>query len=78
MADIRRDFTKFVKDFPVEYIPHMSDEEMHERSEKHKRTMTNAIRRNPTKLPNIRSHASKNDLANVSTHTDAVARASKS
>jgi len=77
VADIRRDFTKFVKDFPVEYIPHMSDEEMHERNQKHKRTMLNSIRRNP-KLPNIRGHASKNDLANVSTHTDAVDRASKS
>ena len=25
VADIRRDFTKFIKDFPMEIIPHTSD-----------------------------------------------------
>ena len=26
VADIKRDFTKFIKDFPVEIIPHQSDD----------------------------------------------------
>ena len=26
VADIRRDYTKFIKDFPVDIIPHQSDE----------------------------------------------------
>lgn len=42
-----RDFKKFVNDFPVDIIPHTSDEELHERNLKHKMTMRNAIRRNP-------------------------------
>ena len=28
VADIRRDFTKFIKDFPVDIIPHQTDEEL--------------------------------------------------
>ena len=28
VADIKRDFTKFIKDFPVEIIPHQSDEQL--------------------------------------------------
>ena len=30
VADIRRDFTKFVKDFPVEIIPHQSDKSLYQ------------------------------------------------
>ena len=47
VADIRRDFTKFIKDFPVDIIPHTSNEELQERNRKHKATMLAAIRRNP-------------------------------
>ena len=47
MADIRRDFTKFIKDFPVDIIPHQSDEELMERTRKHKATIMAAIRKNP-------------------------------
>ena len=30
VQDIKRDFTKFVKDFPIEIIPHQSDTSMYE------------------------------------------------
>ena len=50
VADIRRDFTKFVKDFPVDIIPHTSDEELHQRNAKHKMTMMAAVRRNPKNI----------------------------
>ena len=52
VSDIRRDFTKFIKDFPMEIIPHTSDEELAERNSKHKINMRAAIRRN-TRLPSI-------------------------
>ena len=63
MADIRRDFTKFIKDFPVDIIPHTSDGELMERSRKHKMTMLAAIRRNP-KVPHERMRSNW-DLAVV-------------
>ena len=56
VADIRRDFTKFIKDFPMEIIPHTSDEELAERNAKHKINMRAAIRRgNNNRLPSLGS-----------------------
>ena len=56
VADIRRDFTKFIKDFPMEIIPHTSDEELAERNTKHKINMRAAIRRgNNNRLPSLGS-----------------------
>ena len=74
VADIRRDFTKFVKDFPVDIIPHTSDEELHERNLKHKMTMMAAVRRNPKNLAQSRlrtNQSTSNDLADVTSNTDA-------
>ena len=61
VADIRRDFTKFIKDFQVDIIPHTSDEELHERNIKHKMTMMAAIRRNPKNI-NDRRNLNRHDL----------------
>ena len=61
VADIKRDFTNFVKDFPVDIIPHTSDQELQERNIKHRHAMMAAIRKNP-KLPNRRLGA---DLADI-------------
>ena len=55
VADIRRDFTKFIKDFPMEIIPHTSDEELAERNSKHKINMRAAIRRGNNRLPSLGS-----------------------
>lgn len=73
MADIRRDFTKFVKDFPVDIIPHTSDEEMKARNTRNKATMLAAIRQNP-RLPNRRL---KDDLADITSQTGAARAASQ-
>ena len=62
MADIRRDFTKFIKDFPVDIIPHTSNEELQERNRKHKATMLAAIRRNPK---NVNHRHSNGDLSDA-------------
>ena len=51
VADIKRDFTKFIKDFPMDIIPHTSDEELAERNAKHKINMRAAIRRDTKRLP---------------------------
>jgi hypothetical protein len=64
VADIRRDFTKFVKDFPLDIIPHTSDEELAERNVKHKRAMLDAIRKNG-KLPNRSLNGGSDDLADI-------------
>lgn len=82
VADIRRDFCKFVKDFPVSIIPHTSDEEMHERNVKHKMTMLAAVRRNPKNIAansRIRSITNKSnvDLGPV-TNSEEKSRASRS
>lgn len=65
MADIRRDFTKFIKDFPVDIIPHTSDEELQERNRKHKAVMLSAIRRNPKDANTRRSVANRNDASSA-------------
>ena len=62
VADIRRDFTKFIKDFPVDIIPHQSDEELRERTRKHRATIMAAIRRNP-KNQNDRERSNNEDLS---------------
>jgi len=64
VSDIRRDFTKFVKDFPSDIIPHTSDEELAERNARHKRAMLDAIRKNP-KLPNRSITGDADDLADI-------------
>ena len=64
VADIRRDFTKFVKDFPVQIIPHQSDEELQERNLRHKASMMAAIRKNP-RIPNQRRTREPNDLGDL-------------
>ena len=43
VADIRRDFTKFIKDFPIEIIPHQSDEQLKARMDRQKQTMLNSV-----------------------------------
>lgn len=53
VADIKRDFTKFIKDFPMDIIPHTSDEELAERNAKHKTNMRAAIRRDSKRLNSI-------------------------
>ena len=62
VADIRRDFTKFIKDFPVDIIPHQSDEELRERTRKHRATIMAAIRRNPKNV-NDRERSNNEDLS---------------
>lgn len=69
MSDIRRDFAKFVKDFPIGIIPHTSDEELQQRNLKHKQSMMAAIRRNP-RLPNARI----NDLEHISAYGESQAK----
>ena len=64
VSDIRRDFTKFVKDFPLDIIPHTSDEELAERNAKHKRAMLDTIRKNP-KLPNRSITGDADNLADI-------------
>ena len=65
VADIKKDYTKFIKDFPVDIIPHTSDEELEMRNERHKMAMMAAVRRNP-KNPNERMMSQGNDLTEVS------------
>lgn len=45
VTDIRRDLTKFIKDFPVEIIPHQSDDQLQARVDRQKQTMINAVNR---------------------------------
>ena len=61
MADIKRDFTKFIKDFPMDIIPHTSDEELAERNAKHKINMRAAIRRDPKRIPGGLARAHTNN-----------------
>ena len=56
VADIKRDFTKFIKDFPKEIIPHTSDEELAERNAKHKTNMRAAIRRDNKRFNSLASN----------------------
>lgn len=63
VADIRRDFTKFIKDFPVDIIPHQSDEELQERNRKHKATIMAAISRNPRNLNTERYRTHNGDIS---------------
>lgn len=66
VADIKRDLTKFVKDFPVEIIPHQTDEELKQKMQKSRLAIKAAVKRNPKLHPHERA-MSNHDFDQLST-----------